>query len=132
MSTLTAIAAIKARLIANWTTTAIAWPKEPFDPPADACWLFFDPDDTQEGRVGMGSINNPRGYVNIHVMTPSDANSDDYAASLRESLSAIFANKQFSSVTTDVVANISNSGSSEDKSYSMSTVRIEWGQLHNR
>lgn len=137
MSTYTAIAAVKSRLQTNWTTTTIAWPKESFSKPQPSqvapygCWLFFDPDDTQEGRVGMGSVNNPRGFINIHVMTPANGG-DDYPAQLREALSVLFANKQFSGVQTDVVANISNSGSSEDGSFSMSTVRIEWGQLHNR
>lgn len=137
MSTKTAIAAIRLRLETEWVITPICFPKEDFTPPqpsTDApygCWLFFDPDDSLEGRVGMGSVNNPRGFVNIHVMTPADGG-DEHPVDLRDQLSDLFGNKQFSGVQTDVVANISNSGSSEDGVYSTSTVRIEWGHLHRR
>ncbi len=41
-----ALAAIRARLTAQWTTTSIAWPNEPFTPPdvsaVNAAWVGFD------------------------------------------------------------------------------------------
>lgn len=144
MSTKTAIAAVKTHLNSGWATAVatipdfngdvplIAFPKEPFTPEDGKCWLFFDPDTSRPTRTGMGSTVAARGNINIHVMTPSDAGSDDYASSLRDVIETIFDSKQFGGIQTDVVANIPNSGSAEDQSFSMSTVRIEWRQLYRR
>lgn len=130
MSATAAVAAIKARLVANWTITPIAWPREAFTPPLSANrepapWVFFDPDTTQNERIGTAAVYDRSGRVLIEVLSPTNTGYEA-AAALRAALTAIFADALFSGLWTEVEEDASNSGASDDGNYSVSFIAIRW------
>jgi hypothetical protein len=73
-----AVAAIKARFVAAWTETPIAFanqdpPQEPW-PPASGAWLYFEVIQTQSRLRGIGLPSSrswlTMGHVFAHVFVP--------------------------------------------------------------
>lgn len=101
-----ALAAIEARLIANWTTSRIVLdqhnPGEPW-PPVDADgiqqpWVFMEILDTDASIIGFGTPTNntvlDSGIVKFHVMVPK-AEGLSRARTHAVAIGEIFRHKQF-------------------------------------
>lgn len=130
MSATAAVAAIKARLIANWTTTPIAWPREGFTLPygpgsVSLPWVRFDPDDTLSDRIGVSPVYDRGGRVVLEVLIAPNSGYEA-AAAIRQGLAAIFADELFAGIRTEVEEDNSNSGDSDDGNYHVSYIAIRW------
>lgn len=130
MSAAAAIAAIRARLAANWTTTSIAWPREQFTRPLDGdglalSFVSFEPDTVMSERIGVSPVYHRTGRVLLVVLEPVNAG-DPAAATLRASLTALFADKQFSRIWTEIDEDNPNCGEDDSGAYSVSYVAIRW------
>lgn len=131
MSTVAAaVAAIKARLVANWTTTPIAWPREPFEEPYGAAgqvlpWIYFDPETVQSDRLGVGPVYDRSGRVLIEVLSPANTGFEA-AADLRSALTAIFADQYFNGIRTEVEEDAAQAGLDDDGNYAVSYIAIRW------
>lgn len=130
MSATAAVAAIKARLVANWTTTPIAWPREAFTPPVgDGAtllpWVHFDPDTSLRNRIGVSPVYDGNGRVLLEVLSPTNTGYEG-AAALRDALSQIFSDALFSGLWTEVEEDNSDSGLSDNGGYSVSFIAIRW------
>lgn len=130
MSATAAIAAIKARLVANWTTTPIAWPREAFTLPYGGGgetlpWVRFDPDATLSDRIGVAQAYDRSGRVLLEVLIATGSGYEA-AAALRQALTAIFADQLFAGLRTEVEEDNSNSGDSDDGNYHVSYIAIRW------
>ncbi len=101
-----ALAAIEARLVANWTTSRIVLdqnnPGDPW-PPIDANgtpapWVFLELLDTDASIVGFGSATNntvlDSGLCKFHVMVPKDEGLDR-ARAHAVAIGEIFRQQQF-------------------------------------
>lgn len=130
MSATAAVAAIKARLTASWTTTPIAWPREPFTEPLGSNgellpWVYFDPDTVLNTRIGTAAVYDRSGRVLLEVMSPTGTGYEA-AAALRAALTAIFADALFSGLWTEVEEDASNSGASDDGNFAVSYIAVRW------
>jgi hypothetical protein len=99
-----AVAAIRARLVANWTTTPIAFQNENFDPPTDPNdgaslpWVFLEVlGNTSEVRTfGLPGSHEwlYLGHILVHVFVPVNSgveSAQQYASEIGE----IFRAKEF-------------------------------------
>lgn len=92
-----AVAAIRARLAANWTTTPIAYQNEPFEPPTDpnsgapAPWVFLEVIGNDAELRAAGTPGDHvwiyRGHVYVHVFVPINSGAglaQQYAVTIGE------------------------------------------------
>lgn len=92
-----AVAAIRDRLAANWTTTPIAYQNEPFDPPTDpnsgalTPWVFLEVLSNDSGLRGAGTPGDniwiTIGHILVHVYVPINSGADlaqHYATTIGE------------------------------------------------
>jgi hypothetical protein len=92
-----AVQAIRDRLVANWTTTPIAFQNEPFEQPIDpnsgnpAPWVFLEVIGNDSELRGAGTPGDHvwlyRGHVLVHVFVPVDSGASlaqQYAVSIGE------------------------------------------------
>lgn len=97
-----AVAAIKARMAANWTTTPIVYQnaKNEYDPGANdqQPWVFFEVLGSSSGLRGVGMPGSHvwlyRGFIMAHVFVPVNSGTDtaqQYAVTIGE----IFRAKEF-------------------------------------
>lgn len=97
-----AVAAIRERLVANWTTTPIAFQNETFDPPtepnsgAPSPWVFLEVigNTSALNAVGAGSTQEwlYLGHILVHVFVPVNSGiaiAQQYAATIAEIFRAV-------------------------------------------
>lgn len=130
MSATTAVAAIKARLTANWTATDIAWPFETFVPPVSAngdpaAYVYFDPETTTSDRLGVGALYDRTGRVCLDLLSPVGTGYET-AAALRAALTTIFADQQFSGLRTEVEEDVADAGKDSAGAYNVSYIVVRW------
>lgn len=81
--------AIKAHLVANWTTTPLAYPNEWSDPAEGAGWVYFEIAGTDYDQVSIGAGSqaanrwDEEGMLWLHVMVPRGTGESEARADAR-------------------------------------------------
>jgi hypothetical protein len=98
-----ALAAIKTKFAAEWTSTPIEYVNAPFDAPVDGsnqalAWVFFEVVSTGSFQLGRGTPGNSvivyDGLIKAHVIAPINSGVD-YAMGLAVDCGEIFRNELF-------------------------------------
>lgn len=102
MSFSTAAEAIKARLKANWTKTAVFYQNEKNTLPSNSAFIFLETMSVEERLVAFSAPGaneyDISGYVNIHVFVPENLTAK-YCRDLADLAAAVFRGQRFSSIT---------------------------------
>lgn len=122
------VQSIKSILLSGWTQTAIAFPREPFDPPYDNYgnplpWIYFDPESVHSKRVGVSGVYDQDGTICIHVLVPV-GKGDTQAESLREALRSMFSGVISGSLRIEFEDEIADGGTDDAGNYSVSHVYV--------
>lgn len=100
---------IRARFLAAWTTTPIAWPNTKFDPevpggdfPAGGAFVYFEVlgGDEEQASIGSGggtSLFRQRGLIYAHIFVPVNSGVGD-AEAHATAIAAIFRGQEFGGV----------------------------------
>lgn len=97
-----AVAAIKARMAANWTTTPVVYQNagNAYDPSSNpqAAWVYFEVLGSSGGLRGVGTPGSHvylyRGFIAAHVFVPVNAG-DELAQQHAVTIGEIFRHKEF-------------------------------------
>ncbi len=117
MTTLAAAtSAIRARLAANWTTTAVAWPNEKFAA-QETPWVAVEIRGSGEEQLSIGApganLFRAAATLWLHVFVKRNT-SDATALAYAEQLAAIFRGQSFSGVLCQAASIYGGDEGSED------------------
>ena len=122
------IAAVKARLAANWSETVILGENATFETPADlADWISLSFPMATERQSDLGPHYRELGGFQIAVGTQIGSGVD-LSADRCERLAALFRNQRFDGVECRMAI---KRGPGDDKSYQVATVTIAYEFAHD-
>lgn len=122
-----AVAAIRARIVANWTVTAIEWENEAFTPPAATPWISVAIIEADNDIAGIRRPGDHRlrvhGYIRAEILTPIGVGASQ-GAGLASTFAALFRLQTFSDIRAHMPDPPASPGPTDDGMWWVTETRI--------
>lgn len=123
------VAAIRARLEAEWTQTPVSYPREDFTRPLafgePAPFVRFEPDNIITRRIGVSRLYDKTGRVLLVVLAPTTTSGAE-ADRMRSDLAETFTDWGTGEFSTEVEEDNADSGKDDSGNYHVSYIALRW------